>query len=406
MTTIPRSFRYSYSFRRTINDSRTGISYYSESNPVYVYDSSGGVTGQANPGWRDKIAKRSDASSAYSITGIESWEPASFSCSTKTLPTGPTAGYIIESDSKTVIIGSGISLPSSSSQALSDRALAKLKNQLRSQSGQFQALAPLAESGELKQTIASSIHLTNQFLQSLVSAKRKWSLKGFRRFASEAWLTYNFGIAPTIRDTQALGLAIAKYLARQDLSLRLHSSASDRGLASGVCIDNPPVAFGAGVKGTYAVDWTLRYVYTGAFDIFLKSSNNYSVFDSLGLGLEQIPGAAWEVLGLSWIVDYFSNVGEFLDDTFVSPSGNTRYLVVSRLYKAKVETQWQTFVTPSNPNNVVGLNLGFGIGGFEYFSFSRTPLTTLPHIALRVRSFDEIGKYGLSKLFNLTSLLR
>jgi hypothetical protein len=129
------------------------------------------------------------------------------------------------------------------------------------------------------------------------------------------------------------------------------------------------------------------------------------VMDQLGLNLSAIPGTLWELLGLSWIVDYFVNVGDYLDDMFYSPPGNTIYLVENRSYKLDYDTNFFMEVNPRNPL----VTLTGGTGGnsrVSYFEFSRTPLAALPHQSIRLKITDEVGNFGLSKLLNLVTLLK
>jgi hypothetical protein len=111
--------------------------------------------------------------------------------------------------------------------------------------------------------------------------------------------------------------------------------------------------------------------------------------------------AAWELVPFSWIVDYFATVGPFLDDVFTGSPVNAVYLNRTRKYTAT----GANFLSYQEVNGALILRHQPGNVIWKYNFFDRTPLQAIPRAALRLRSVDEVGRYGLNKLLNLTSIL-
>jgi hypothetical protein len=138
--------------------------------------------------------------------------------------------------------------------------------------------------------------------------------------------------------------------------------------------------------------------------------SNWSFSDQLGLGMEYLPGVLWELTPFSWIVDYFTTIGAFLDDQFVMPPGMTSYIVVDRKYHC--ETSSSASNARANPSYMVSSPSGGG--GITCDAFTRSILSALPHAAVRFKSFQastpdknktETSNYAVSKLLNLVSVI-
>lgn len=135
-------------------------------------------------------------------------------------------------------------------------------------------------------------------------------------------------------------------------------------------------------------------------DLTIRSNASYSVIDQLGLGITSMPSAIWELVPFSWVVDYFTTVGPWLDDVFYTLPGTCKYVSQTTKYQNDVIWNLKTF---TNPN--VNFSVDAKAGGFRYFDIQRTSLSTLPTRQLRVKSLDEVALFGLTKFLNLSSVL-
>lgn len=347
---------------------------------------------ESDPSYKIKIAKRQDATRTYAIYGV-SYDLQAL----KGWGSDPSVD-VKYSDSSTMFADVA-STPSflTDDPALSGLALTRLKRKLKRHIGSFDSLVPLAEIRDLRTTVKGLAELTTSLVKELIDIKRTRG-RSAGRYASKAWLTYGFGLRPMIADADAICKSIVKYLERTDHSVRLAGSASRDWFSYGT-----NGAITSNRLGAYNNRWqmhhTLSYRYLALFYLPLRSSNSYGTSDHFGIGFPELIPAFWEATAFSWVVDYFTNVGEFLDDAFTSPPGDTIYVLKNtRLDIAGVADSYHT---PSK-----FLSSSGGRMSFKFSLFTREPLgTQLPRVGLRVRSVDEIGKYGVSKLLNLVSIL-
>lgn len=394
--------RASESYNYFINDTRTGSFNYSKTLLItlgYNYRS-----GTALPEWKLKIAKGQDASTAYSRTLYIINKGARVYASCYLMPSyAQQARYNLTSGGLFRLVGQPVVSYTTDTETR-NRALARIKTQLNERSGAKRLMAPLAELRELRGLIRKSASFTRDFLQTTQSLLEKRG-KDFLKGASDHWLHYNFGIAPTVSDTIETVAAIKAYIEREDLSIRLRSSATKSGIYSyppPTSISDAP--FGATWKNTGSASYTLKYTYIGAFDLFLKASNDYSMSDHFGLTLQEVPAALWALTTLSWVVDYFTNVGEFLEDAFWSLPGQTRYLVECRKYEMNWEHTFYCYWQDPGSSKLI-VRPGADKSSGKVIQFTRTPLAALPHAGLTIKSLDSIGKGGIVKIINLATVL-
>lgn len=121
------------------------------------------------------------------------------------------------------------------------------------------------------------------------------------------------------------------------------------------------------------------------------------------MDLPSLIPAFWELVPYSWVVDYFTTVGSFLDDTFVADQGKCIYVVECKKYTVKAMS---TFVhVPNNSNcNIVSGYCEPAMA--EWYSFRRTPLSKFPDRKLRFKTMAEIGGLGaFNKVLNLAAVL-
>lgn len=359
--------------------------------------------GQTNPGWRDRIAKGTDASSAYSRTVIQPGSPARVVA--KAHFDRKANNYTIVTSYDAVVWGQPSVLYTTDAET-SARAVRGIKRQLQSRTGSMKLMAPLGELGELRRLIIQATFLTTNFVTSLLRAKKTYGRTVYRNF-TENWLGFNFALAPLVRDVSTLGNSIASYLARQDLRTRLTASATTRGsytYTPATSVSAP--RFFKELKAVGEAHYELSYRITGGFFADIRSAEDYTLLEHLGLGLRDIPAALWELTAFSWMFDYFTNIGDFLEDTFSSPPGLTSYLVSTRRYKMQAVHTFLPIPQPYSANNFIVDQAVGGTATYDIFQMQRTVLGSLPHAPLYFKSAETIGRNALPKLLNLLSVLR
>lgn len=357
-------------------------------------------TTNSNPDWKARVARRSDASSAYNLVRTVTVPPLTY-CTCFGYPeTGNKRITFTSSCFQQHVDPSFIDgLFTGDDMALRDQALARLKQRYSSNIGSMNAMVPIAELRQLRGLVSSVAASATGIVQALINIKRTKG-RSAARFAADAWLTWSLGIKPTISDVNAAAQAVADYLARTDRMVNFSGTAKRTWLSAW----NPggtTGAFGADYKRLYTYEHTLSYRYKAGFSLLLRSGNDYGLDDHFGLSFGQLPATLWELVPYSWVIDYFGTVGAFFEDVFETPYGTSIYCVMNRRYECFVNMEgcykpWAMTATMSQ-----SCRPGFA----KHFQFSRTPLSALPRRALRFKTMDEIGRNGVNRLLNLSALL-
>lgn len=414
MVTVTQSSPASYfqSNFATIHDSRTNpeltVAVDTRGNVLPIGGARNFKSGVTNPGWRDRIAKHVDASSPYTREIWQEITPGVLVGRTRTKRSGVTAGYKVEGYARNQSVLGTMTMVGMTDASLQNTALTRLKNNLRQQTSEANVMAPIAELGELRGLIRQSIGVATELLEAIQQIRKKGSTRKAEKLIKDLWLAFNFGIRPLVGDVEDAAAAVAAFIHRSDLTLHIHGSASRDSMFSYEpnFATISAVPFGAEVVGDGAGYAKLKYRYKGAFNSNLRSANNYDAFDALGIKLENVPYTLWELTGLSWIVDYFTNVGTYLEDRFYCPSGNLVYLNLTRSYEVTMNNFASYKVINGNPSNVDLLHTTNAVSTVRYKEVQRQVLAALPHVALDFYSLDTVGKNALSKLLNLVAITR
>lgn len=367
-----------------------------------------------NSQWKVKIVKRQNASSAYKRT----WQTCSVglcTCTTKTVVDPFQTRY-----GKNAIRWLGGEITNYSNwvddAVVLDKVTKTFRRRLTSQSGFEKGLQPLIENvKDMRQNIRGATKTTTDFMETLIKIKNgitKQQRGKFKKFVmaknltnhytkmiGNAWLSWNFGISPMIKDIHDASLSIADYLARTDHTTSIHSSSHSVRLIGANTIINTG-ALGAALYSTHEGVSRVSYRLKGGFVFKISAGNDYTAADHFGFTPGMVIPTAWELLPFSWVADYFSTIGQFLEDTFICTPGVAVYLdltrkahvhgVISQTHKASVGT----LITSRRDN----------VNTYDYHEFERTPQNSLPASSLRLLSRDEQGLFGLTKLLNLVAV--
>lgn len=381
---------------------RTDIdSYYGASgNFGHLIHSNLGSTlrvGESNPGYRVQIAKKIDATTPYTSRRF-TVTPLSARAKTVTaVRIGKIdEGAVVSTDEQT-LFPRAFNPTAAHDLQLQNLALSRLKRKLSSNIGDYQGLVPLVELKDMRSLIRNTARLSTTMLKSLIDIKRTRGRSAFK-WASSAWLNFSFGVKPLISETQSLSESIASYLARNDHTVRLTGYSSKDWSSSYVA--SYTGAYGAPLNLVYTDLHQLSYRYSGAMNLEISAANNYGIVDHFGFEFAALPSVAWELIPYSWVVDYFSNFGEYLEDRFTSPPGTLVFLCLSKRYK--ISTVLRGYY---NGNKGTSASQSIQPGASEATYLERTKLATLPHIGLHLKTSDQIGSFAVTKLLNLASLL-
>lgn len=381
--------------------------YWPVSNPANFTDTSlrgagvlpsGSIAGTTNRNYKVNIAKRVEAGTNYTKQGISRYDIKAAKGEFYDTYAGGLRGRCLWA--KTTWPAAFGVVPDDA--GLSSLALTRLKQKLAKNTNSVNILVPLAELREMRGLIRSTALLTTNMLNAMISVKRTKGASA-ARYASDIWLDFNFGINPLVQDTIEISQAIASFMATsKERTVVLTGRASSEYVTGAKdVIAGSLTGLSASLASTMALHHKLSYKYTAGFTVPVLSANNYGVLDQLGVEVEGIVPALWELTPYSWAVDYFTNVGAYLDDTFTTTSGDTYYVSLSKLYTCNLVgdlhylVNGTTKVTSEVPGHLE----------LDYLYYNRSYLTKLPHASLRFKSIDELAKNAVNKVANLASIL-
>lgn len=348
-----------------------------------------------NPEWRTQIAKGQDAGTNYhrdTQVGV----PDTASCTVL----HRTAKYFVAtckyrgigpvSNTEPFIPGTTGAL-----------ALERLRRKLKKRVGSAEAMVPVAESREVIKLVKQMTTMTETLLTTLIDIKRTRGRSALK-WASQAWLAYGFGIRPLVDDTQGIARSISDYFSRSNAGIR------ESGIAKEEWISGEKYGPNTGCSGAnlyhdvrHVHELSSRIYCGGVLDV--ESAEDYGIMEHLGFSSKKLIPTFWELVPYSWVVDYFVNVGTFLDNTFWVLPGSMRYSGHSRIYKrTSIVT---SYFKPVSSDYII-VHQKAGLSRVTRSTFDRFPYAgSLPYASLRFKVRDEMGYYGIQKVLNMASVL-
>lgn len=351
-------------------------------------------TGTNNPMYKECIRRKSDASTNYSFRSNYR-----FAGITDTL-FRDTGGALLRSDFRH---WHGVQTPTvASDNSLREQALGRIKRKVGSASGEFNAMIPLAEIKETRGLINQMTKVTTNLLESLIDLKRgRLGIKPgkLHAAASNAWLTYAFGIRPTVSDLGDALTSIDRYLNDDDNWTKVMTGVAEKYWSDSYTTSSYQLA-GYLIYPRHDRTRHLKYKYTCGMNFKPKAGNLYGLSDQLGLSMGNLPSTLWEIIPHSWILDMFGTIGDFLEDTFQKPAGSTYYATLATTYSEYSESLIPRYTNAAG----TPLKISHKPTSIRFVDYQRTSIGALPSRALRFRTVDELGYMHLNKLMNLNAV--
>jgi len=370
------------------------------------------LVGSKNPAWRIKVAKHQDASSYYTCRRVTGTGMPILTGHTTQHYKGKTYGWTVGPYCPSNFImcpSTDFVFPTNDYTAAADAYVRdKVRRKANDFAGTFNAVVPLAEAGDVMEVIHTFRTATAKLFHALLALKAGNPVR-LLELASELWLTYAFGIAPLVSDIASISKAIS-------WSLRNKQTCSFHGLSDEYtwCSSGPAATF-----SWFGANWKCLpayfYSYSARCDagtlIRPDSANDWNRLHRLSLDLESIlrnsASTAWELTPFSWVIDYFFDIGDYLDAVFYTLPGNTTYICATT--KKTVRVVSQTWVTGCSPQDSTFVwdeypSVDSPINEYYLEVIERTPLTSLAHSGVRMRLMKEMSNFGFSKLANLASV--
>lgn len=274
------------------------------------------------PKFRSRSAKGEVINNPFSSVLIEKWGSASGAL--KATVVGPCSGSSTRSETQTNWITGGFApsgpWPELDSAATQVRRLAGTQAAAGVAAPDVQLLVDLAELRATLSLLQRPLGSIGSIIAGIKASKRyrKWLRenpgRAFFDFMSAEWLRYRYGILPLVYSMQG----IVKALDDDKRPLRMTSRGKAR------------VAVSPETESTsLTYPWSVADV-TGSrsAEVICRAGILYEFQSSLGarfgMGLREVPSAAYELIPYSFVVDWFLNLGDFI--SAITPRVDAREL--------------------------------------------------------------------------------
>lgn len=369
-------------------------------------------TGSSVFQFRERIRSHQDATSDYTMNAsrLLSKSPIAANCRGEDL-----ARNVLQSSftGDYSVVGTP-SHNTTNGTAVHNGALMEAYKQLSSRTAQTNGLTIL---GEMSETVRQLRHPFSAVVSAAHAHLNRWD-KRYRRavregkqsfadVASSSWLEFSLGIKPLMSDVEDLAKSFARF-ERPIINSDRFIGKSETEAMSGsttfeVLTDSHIVARQVSSKRT---TYGVRYFVCTDFSSQMLSDSQRLV-QILGVTPENIVPALYEVLPWSWLLDYFTNVGDLIDASCQS-SKRVRYVVRT--------VKQQTILTVSNTPDTVATFARLEAFGYpvrrsmtgttgttvvETTTLSRNRVYTLP-----IPTFELKSPFGTpGKVANMISVL-
>jgi hypothetical protein len=271
--------------------------------------------GGDTPKWRSRVRSGGDCSNSYAMQDMrlskESMSAeAKFWVNPFFKPLGTTT-YRISGD---LYVGTP-TLPGAFSAQAHNQALNILVGRAN---GSLRSLQGGTVLGEIHDTLHQILrpaqgfrHLLGDYLNDVRKGRRFRRRKDKRRYVRDLWLEYRLGFLPLLSDTQGAAEALARIIHGTHPLHPISSTGRDYAEAassSGGMLTNGPLR--VLIASRVADNWYAKG-WAG-----LRESAGGEVSTILGVGFDQFIPTIYELIPYSFVLDYFSNVGQVLNTRF------------------------------------------------------------------------------------------
>jgi len=237
-------------------------------------------------------------------------------------------------------------------------ALTKVLKKIESEQQHMNAPAFFAEFGDVmrqfKHPASAIMGLTKTRLERLARERKGLVGNSYQKktrwaeIVSSTYLEYAFGLAPLIADSKKAAEALARWHLDSDPDLPKRLKKRVIGRAEEVASDSntgnvsfSPIASEPGHTAQKRRVTTTRVQYVVGLqgEITADYASNDRLLDLLGFKPSNILPAVWEAVPWSWLIDYFTNVGNVLN---AAVTNTTRVAWISKSVTNRTEVYYTT----------------------------------------------------------------
>lgn len=308
-------------------------------------------------------------------------------------------------------------------QSAENAALIQLYRRIKEQHRSFQGLVFLGEMRETIRMVRGRARSLASGITDYISALKKRS-KGVpftkrgnirrKKILADTWLEYSFGWKPLVSDIEGAVKVIAdRQLREEGLDVRRERV---RGIGSTTVVNQTHIPemidVWPGHVYVNAVNrqlqtYTVRYIARMKYTTPLPQEEAKAMLAQSGFTLLEFIPTAWELLPWSFLVDYFSNVGDFLD-AFTTPLDNV-YSVTKTVRQESINTYKYSLARErivKLPGFVSLLEDANGCGNWKS-TYTRVDRTSIPPTSLplpRLQMENPFSVNATNRFLNMTAL--
>lgn len=358
-------------------------------NRSVVYGPTNSDDGSTNPNWRIDVSKGRDATTARTATKYSLSNARNAQITVKLLsdPTNVWTQYSSWFSGLNTCLFGGFSVTALDNLAIK-RFQSKCPDSFKSLTflGELRETANMLKKGALK-LYSGSLSFAKQWKGLRPKYRRNNRL--FRKDIADAWLTYSFGIRPLLID---IGEAVKQYNeAPKDARTVVTSQARDYYLVSQKS-NLGGLNFVSGRVTRYGIV-SVRVSYKAA--VVDRYSGQPASAD-WGFAWPEFVATGWELLPYSFLIDYFGNIGDWLESNVLGQRIGVAW--GSKSIKKVALTRNISELYTSDTYTVVSNSLGHSLVRGDLVT--RSAVTSLP-----VPSLSFNAKLSTSRGLNILALI-
>jgi hypothetical protein len=239
---------------------------------------------------------------------------------------------------------------STSTTDVENKALMKIHKKIRQESSHMNGWS---FTGELRETINMFRHPFESMRQAVAGhlntlSKRKRELnrlpplkqkQAWRKVLADTWLETSFGIMPLIHDAKDIAESLGRFVEEPPRKVRIYSKSKETQRA--VLYTPRQLTTSDGIYTDRSVEtvWELgcRYVVGLEGNTVTNVGALNRLRQVLGFNLENFVPGLYEIMPWSWLIDYFSNLGDIIEAGTTDES-RVKWIVKS-VYRHGVQTE-------------------------------------------------------------------
>lgn len=374
-------------------------------NPIppdlYTYQTVSGTgfsrSGDYRQNWRDLIKSGGNATNNFSATDLRLTSMKPIRATWKTKPSFGTRVTSCVNEIELRQFYTYANIPGDLLSTIDNKARAKVYRRMQS----FNATTAFGELRETLRMLVRPAHALREGLDryrrtALKHRAREKTRANFLKAVSGSWLEYSFGWKPLMHDIKDAAEAFAK---SSSDPIYQHFSVTENQTYTRpkVLVYNGGIAEGGAISArVYAqarMDCSVRYC--GSATVKTSVPNAHAA--RFGTGMPSFVPAAWELMPYSFLIDYFTNIGDCLDAWAIAQYTTFRWTCRT----TRVFCRSQTWSELYNGNAIGDLTYtDNGSATWESLSLSRSNIGSIPLPFIQIQD-----KLGLKQSLNIAALV-